>query len=152
MSCTFSLVKHLTLIDEWFRQLIRAWCSLTEVSMSLVALIDAEGGAYLQKTWTLEDSGVTAAWEVDYRKLLQSIVLIYGGIRYSLDDRPHLNLLCYLKKNLTCSSQSFKHIFKIMYICVSVCEYVLIIAGNHGLQRIPRSWSDSHWWDSWNVH
>lgn len=43
--------------------------------MSLVALIDAEGGAHLQKTWTLENSGVTAAWEVDYRKLLQVFIL-----------------------------------------------------------------------------
>lgn len=50
--------------------------------MILVGLIDAEGGVYLQKTWMLEDSDVTAAWEVDYRKLLQ--VFILAGIQLVL--------------------------------------------------------------------
>lgn len=52
------------------------------MSMSLVGLIDAEGGAYLQKRWMLEYNGVTATWEVDYRKLLQ--VFILAGLQLVL--------------------------------------------------------------------
>lgn len=80
MSCTFSLVKQLALLDEWFRQVIRAQCSLIEVSMSLVGLIDVEGD--LQKRWILEENDVTAAWEVDYSKLLQ--VFISAGFQLVL--------------------------------------------------------------------